>query len=74
MVLFVAFGVMNVWVMLGLAAIVVSEKVPRRGVAVGRLAGAAFVLLALLVVASPSIVDALVPNTGTGSNGTMTPM
>jgi predicted metal-binding membrane protein len=67
MALFVAFGVMNVWVMVGLAAIVVGEKVLHRGEAIGRYAGGAFLVLAVLVLASPSVADALVPSTGVGS-------
>lgn len=65
MALFIAFGVMNVWAMIGLAAVVVGEKVLRRGEAIGRTAGAAFLLLAVLVLASPSVADALVPSMGT---------
>jgi predicted metal-binding membrane protein len=67
MALFVAFGVMNLWVTVGLAAIVIGEKVLRRGEAIGRYAGAAFVVLAVLMLASPSVADALVPSTGAGS-------
>ena len=66
MALFIAFGVMNVWAMLGLAVIVVSEKLWRRGDVVGRLAGAAFIVLALLVVASPRVADAVVPSMPSG--------
>ncbi len=69
MALFIAFGVMNVWAMLGLAAIVVGEKVLRRGEAIGRYAGVAFLVLSVLVLASPSVANALVPSTGAGSMG-----
>jgi predicted metal-binding membrane protein len=62
MSLFIAFGVMNVWAMLGLAAIVVSEKLLPQGEVIGRLAGAAFVVLAVSVAASPRVADAVVPS------------
>lgn len=62
MALFVAFGIMNVWAMLGLAMVVVSEKLLRNGQMIGRLAGAVFVVLALLVAASPRVADAIVPS------------
>jgi predicted metal-binding membrane protein len=73
MTLFVAFGVMNVWAMLGLAAIVVSEKLLRHGEAIGRLAGAAFIVLALSVAASPRVADVVVPSMPSGA-ATMTDM
>jgi predicted metal-binding membrane protein len=72
--LFIAFGVMNVWAMLGLAAVVVSEKVLRRGEAIGRIAGAACLVLALLVLISPSVANALVPGVSRPSTGSMTHM
>jgi predicted metal-binding membrane protein len=62
MLLFLAFGVMNVWAMLALAVIVFSEKLLPHGEAIGRLLGAAFIVLALLVAFSPRIVDAVVPS------------
>ena len=62
MALFVAFGIMNVWAMLGLAMVVVSEKLLRNGQMIGRLAGAVFVVLALLVAASPRVAEAIVPS------------
>lgn len=62
MALFIAFGVMNVWAMLGLAAIVVSEKLLRHGATISRLAGAVFIALALLVATSPRVADAVVPS------------
>ncbi len=71
MALFVTFGVMNVWAMLGLAAVVLSEKVLRRGETIGRAAGALFLVLAVLVVASPRVADALVPPTGSMSHMAM---
>ena len=62
MALFLAFGVMNLWAMLGLAVIVFSEKLLPHGETIGRLAGAAFVALALLVAFSPQVADAVVPS------------
>lgn len=70
MALFVAFGVMNVWVMLGLAGLVFSEKLLRHGEVIGRLAGGAFIVLALLVATSSRVADAVVPTHST----TMTDM
>ena len=61
MALFVAFGVMNVWVMIGLAAIVFAEKVLPAGEMIGRAAGVVFLLVGALVVISPSVADALIP-------------
>jgi predicted metal-binding membrane protein len=62
MALFIAFGIMNVWAMLGLAAVVVSEKVLRYGSTIARLAGIAFVLLALFAALSPRVAEAIVPS------------
>jgi len=61
MALFIAFGVMNVWVMIGLAAIVAAEKILRSGELIGRVAGVAFVVLGALILLSPSVADALIP-------------
>jgi predicted metal-binding membrane protein len=74
MALFIAFGVMNVWAMLVLAAVVVSEKVLRQGEAIGRLAGAACLVLAVLVVGSPAIASALIPGVASTSSGSMAHM
>jgi predicted metal-binding membrane protein len=74
MLLFVAFGVMNVWVMLALAVIVVGEKLLPRGEALGRVAGAAFLLLAVAVFASSSVADALVPSMDSGGDDPSTQM
>jgi predicted metal-binding membrane protein len=62
MLLFVGLGVMNVWLMLGLATVVLGEKLARHGVAFGRVAGMAFLALAFLVAVSPSVADAVVPS------------
>jgi predicted metal-binding membrane protein len=61
MALFVAFGVMNVWAMLGLAAILITEKLSRHGETIGRLAGVVFLVLALAVVVSPRVAHAVTP-------------
>jgi hypothetical protein len=66
-VLLVAFGVMNVWAMLALVAIVVGEKVLRRGETIGRYAGGAFLVLSVLVLVSPSVANPVVPSPGAGS-------
>ena len=63
MALFLAFGVMNLWAMLGLAVIVFSEKLLPHGETIGRVVGAALVALALLVATSPRVADAIVPST-----------
>ena len=67
MTLFVALGVMNVAAMLGLATIVVSEKLLRHGETIGRLAGAAIVVLALSVAASPRVANAVIPEMPPGA-------
>lgn len=64
MALFVAFGVMNVWAMLALTAIVLAEKLLPRGEALGRVAGGLAVALGLLVLASPTVAARIVPTTG----------
>jgi predicted metal-binding membrane protein len=66
MVLFFAFGVMSVWAMIGLATVVVGEKVLRQGELLGRVAGVVFLVLALLVLVSPRVADALVPSASMG--------
>ena len=71
MALFVAFGVMNVWLMIGLAAIVLAEKVLHRGELIGRAAGIVFVVIAGLVLVSPSIADALIPAMDNAPDGSM---
>ena len=74
MALFLAFGVMNVWAMLGLALVVVGEKVLPRGEIVGRVAGGAFLAVAALVLVSTSAAEALVPGAGVSPDGTMMEM
>ena len=74
MALFIAFGVMNVWVMIGLATVVLGEKILRHGDAIGRVAGAVCLAAAVLVVLSPSVADKLIPASRSPSKGTMTEM
>src|SRR4051812_21083166 len=62
MALFVAFGVMNLWAMLGLAVIAFTEKLLPRGETIGRFVGAAFIVLAVLVATSPRVAEAIVPS------------
>jgi predicted metal-binding membrane protein len=71
MALLIAFGVMSVWAMVALAAVVVGERVLPRGQVVGQWAGAACLPLALLVLSSPSTANAVVPRTSSNSNMTM---
>jgi predicted metal-binding membrane protein len=61
MALFIAFGVMSVWAMVGLAAVVVLEKVARHGVGFSRAFGRLCLALAVLVVVSPRIAAHVVP-------------
>jgi predicted metal-binding membrane protein len=61
MALFIAFGVMSVWAMVGLAAVVVMEKVARHGVGVSRAVGIVCLALAVLVVVSPRVAGHVVP-------------
>jgi predicted metal-binding membrane protein len=59
MVILVAVGVMNVAAMLGLAALVLIEKTLPRGPAVGRLAGAAALALAVAAIWAPWLAPGL---------------
>lgn len=74
MALFIAFGVMNVWAMIGLATVVLGEKILRHGDALGRVVGAVCLVAAALVVVSPSVADTLIPASRSHSRGTMTKM
>jgi predicted metal-binding membrane protein len=68
MVLLIAVGVMNLFAMVGIATLVVVEKLWVRGPAAGRLAG-----LALLALAATAIwIPSLAPGLHTGSMGHMT--
>jgi len=59
MVLLIAVGVMNVAVMVGLAALVLVEKVGARGPMAGRLAGAAALALAVATIWLPWLAPGL---------------
>jgi predicted metal-binding membrane protein len=59
MVILIAVGVMNVAAMVGLAAVVLTEKTWRRGPAAGRLAGVAALALAVAVVWFPWLAPGL---------------
>jgi predicted metal-binding membrane protein len=61
MVVLVAVGVMNVIAMVGLSALVLAEKVWRWGPAVGRLAGAAVLALAVATIWLPWLAPGLHP-------------
>jgi predicted metal-binding membrane protein len=58
-----AFGVMNVWAMLILAAVLVGEKLLARGEALGRFAGIAFIAVAVALVVSPRVAHEVLPTT-----------
>lgn len=62
MVLFIAFGVMNVSVMIALAVVVAAERILPRGPIVAESVGVACLVLAVVVWASPRTADAVVPN------------
>jgi predicted metal-binding membrane protein len=59
MVILVAVGVMNVVAMVGLAAVVLIEKVSPRGPAIGRLVGAAALALAVATIWLPWLAPGL---------------
>jgi predicted metal-binding membrane protein len=59
MVILIAVGVMNVAAMVGLAAVVLAEKVSPRGPAIGRLAGAAALALAVAIIWLPWLAPGL---------------
>jgi len=59
MLILIAVGVMNVAAMVGLAALVLVEKVWRRGPAAGRLAGAAALALAVATIWLPWLAPGL---------------
>lgn len=61
MALFLVFGVMNVWVMVALAAVVLTEKVASHGQTMGRAVGVAALVLGLAVLASHQVANAVVP-------------
>ena len=59
MVLFVAFGVMNLLAMIGLAAVVLAEKQWSRGEQLARIAGAVLLVLAVVVLFAPGVAPGL---------------
>jgi predicted metal-binding membrane protein len=59
MVILIAVGVMNVAAMAGLAAVVLTEKVSPWGPAIGRLAGAAALALAVATIWLPWLAPGL---------------
>jgi len=61
MLLFVAFGIMSVWAMVGLAVVVFAEKLGRHGETLARGIGIACFALAALVALSPAIAHNLIP-------------
>ncbi len=61
MVLMIAFGVMNVAAMVGLAAVIAIEKVWRHGEAFARAVGVACLLYAVLLVFEPGLAPGLDP-------------
>ncbi|MCW2874295.1 DUF2182 domain-containing protein [Actinacidiphila oryziradicis] len=59
MVLLAAFGVMNLWAMVGLAAVVTAEKLARRGPVFARVVGIASIALAIAVSRVPGLAPGL---------------
>lgn len=68
MALLIAVGVMNLLAMVGIAALVLVEKLWARGPVTGRLAGLALLALAVVVIWVPSLAPGLAP----GSMGHVT--
>jgi predicted metal-binding membrane protein len=64
MVLLIAIGVMNLVAMVGIATLVVVEKLWVRGPFAGRLAGLALLALAVTAIWVPSLAPGLVPGSG----------
>ena len=59
MLLLVALGVMNTWAMIAVAAVVLVEKLSRRGELVARLVGAGALVLAVAVIWIPDLAPGL---------------
>ena len=72
MVLMVAFGVMNIWAMVGLAAVIALEKLWRHGDRLAKATGAASLIFAVVVIFQPGVAPGLDPD-GVMNMGT-TPM
>jgi predicted metal-binding membrane protein len=66
MALLVAFGLMNVTAMIGLAGVVLAEKVLRHGRDVARLVGVVALVLAALVIWMPALAPSLEAGTHMG--------
>jgi predicted metal-binding membrane protein len=62
MVLMIAFGVMNVAAMVGLAAVIAIEKLWRHGERFGRVVGIACLVFAVAVLFEPSLAPGLDPD------------
>ena len=67
MLLFVAFGVMSVWAMVGLAVVVFAEKFGRYGETFARSIGIVCLALAALVAVSPTVAHKVIPATDMGA-------
>lgn len=59
MVLMVAFGVMNLWAMIGLAVVIALEKLWRHGELLSKVVGVASLALAVVVIFRPEIAPGL---------------
>jgi predicted metal-binding membrane protein len=64
MALFVVFGVMSVWAMAAVTAVVVGEKVAPHGAGFGRAVGVACIALAVALLCSASVAHTILPSTG----------
>lgn len=74
MVLMIAFGVMNVAAMVGLALVIAVEKVWRHGEAFARAVGVACLLYAVLIVFEPGLAPGLDPGSIMSDMGDMSDM
>ncbi len=62
MLLMIAFGVMNVGAMVGLAAVIAIEKLWRHGETFARVVGVACLVFAVLVLFEPGLAPGLDPD------------
>lgn len=69
MLLFAAFGVMNLWAMVGLATVVAVEKLAPKGPLVGRVLGIASIALAVAVFWVPALAPGLTGGDMGGMSG-----
>lgn len=74
MLLMIAFGVMNVAAMVGLAAVIAIEKVWRRGEAFARAVGVACLLFAVALIFEPGLAPGLDPGSVMSDMGGMSDM